>query len=137
MAEPQLDTRFIDDIFDRLLEAGRSRDPDRVVALCTDDVVFEDTGVERPLHGREQLREMLAGLYGLVSEFHLDMLERYVALDGRKACARWKATGTLRNPAGQPVNFETAEFYEFRNGLVCHWTFVARDPNWLGRQWGA
>jgi ketosteroid isomerase-like protein len=133
----KLDPSVPDGFFDRLLEAARSQDPRRVAALCTEDVVFDDAGTERALIGREALMELLGSIYSVVTDLELEISERYVSLDGSKAGARWRATGTLREPAGRHVEFETAEFYDFRNGLISHWTFIARDPDWMGRQWGA
>ena len=134
----QLDEQFVYDFLDRFAEAGRARDADRVVSLCTEDVVFDDTGEGKTIVGREALRELLTGIYGVVNDFELEISpERYLSLDRTKAAVRCRAAGTLRHPSEERIDIETAEFYEFRDGLVSRWTFFARDRNWLGRQWGS
>lgn len=134
----QLDEQFVHDFLDRLAEAGRARDAGRVVSLCTEDVVFDDVGEGKTIVGREGLRELLAGIYDVVSDFELEISpERYLSLDRTKVAVRWRAAGTLRHPPEKRIDIETAEFYEFRDGLVSRWTFFARDRDWLGRQWGS
>jgi hypothetical protein len=93
--------------------------------------------MERVVTGRVALVELLGTIYGIAADLELEIVDRYVSLDGATAAARWRATGTLRDPAGQPAQLETAEFYRFRDGLISHWTFMVRDPDWIGRQWGA
>ena len=133
----QLDEQFVRDFLDRFAEAARAGDFHRVVSLCTEDVVFDDIGEDKPVVGRAALQELLTGLYGVVSDFELEISRvRYLSLDRTEAAARWRAAGTLRHPPGERIDLETVEFYEFRDGLVSRWTFFARDRDWLGRQWG-
>jgi hypothetical protein len=105
--------------------------------LCTDDVIFDDAGVDRAIRGRDALIEFLGSIYGLAVDVEVQILDRYISLDGASAAAHWVATGTLREPLGQPARLETAELYEFRDGLISRWTFIVRELDWLGRQWGA
>ena len=131
-----IDPDFLLGFFDRMLEAVRSQDPNQVAALCTEDVVFDDAGPERLLVGREALIELLGALYKVADDIEVEIIDRYVSLESAVAAARWQTKGTLRDPAGRPARLETAEFYEFRDGLISHWTFMVRDRDWLGRQWG-
>jgi len=132
-----VDPGFVEGFLDRLHQAVRSQDPRQVAELCTKDVVFDDAGAERAVTGREALIELLGSIYGLAVDVEVDMIDSYISLDGVTAAARWRASGILRDPAGQPAQMETAEFYEFRDGLISHWIFMVRDLDWLGRQWGA
>ena len=132
-----IEVEQVNTLLDRLLDAGRRRDPEGVAALCTDDVVFDDTGAAQALRGRDELREMFTGIYAqTTSSFDLDIIERYVAIDGGTFGARWRAKGDLREDPATEVEVETAEFYRIREGLIAHWTLFVRDPDWLGRQWG-
>jgi hypothetical protein len=134
----QLDEQFVDDFLDRFAEARRSRDADKLVSFCTEDVVFDDAGEGKTIVGRAALREFFAGIYGVVSDFELELSpERYLSLDRTKAAVQCRAAGTLRHPSEERIDIEVAEFYEFRDGLVSRWTFFARDRSWLGRQWGS
>ena len=132
-----LHPQSLEAFFDRLLEAMRSNDPRRVAALCTEDVVFDDAGEERTLVGRDALIELLGTIYGIAADQQVDLIAWYTSSDGATAAARWRRTGTLRDPLGRIDQIETAEFYEFRKGLISHWTLMVRDLDWLGRQWGA
>jgi len=132
-----LDPQFLEDFFDRLLRAAQDRDPQQVAVLCTEDVIFDDAGAERILVGRDSLMELLGTIYGIAAELNLEIVDRFLSLDGKTAAARWRATGLLRDPPGRAAQFETTELYEFRDGLVSRWTFMVRDLNWMGRQWGA
>ena len=132
-----VDPRFVEGFLERLQQAVRSQDPLQVAELCTEDVVFDDVGAERAVAGRGALVELLSSIYGVAVDVTADMIDRYISLDGVTAGARWQVSGVLRNPAGHPAHMETAEFYEFRDGLITNWVFMVRDPDWLGRQWGA
>ena len=132
----QLELSFVDGFLDRMQEVSRARDPELVVALCNDDVTFDDAGAGRLIHGKEALGELFGSMYAVAADLEIEIKDRFISLDGQTAGAIWHAKGTLHDPPGQEVEFQTAEFYQFEEDLISRWTFMARDTEWLGRQWG-
>lgn len=94
-----LDRGFVDGFLQRLQQAVRSQDPRQVAALCTEDVVFDDAGVERTVTGREALIELLGSIYGLAVDVKVDMIDSYISLDGVTAAARWRAVAPFAIPS--------------------------------------
>ena len=116
-----LSPQFLRDFLHRMEDAGNSRDVNRVVALCTEDIILDDMTEIEVLKGRDEVREFLQGIYGaLPDDFAFEVIgEPYLTLDGWGAAARWRGIGTRRRslPSGsaeEKVLFDSAEFYEFR-----------------------
>ena len=135
-----LSPQFLRDFLHQMKDAGNSRDVDRVVALCTEDIILDDLTESDVLKGRDEVREFLQGIYGaLPDDFAFEVIgEPYLTLDGWGAAARWRGVGTRRSslPSGsaeERVLFDSAEFYEFRERLLSKWILVFRDRNWMDR----
>ena len=135
-----LTSQFLRNFLRRMEDAGNSRDVDGLVELCTEDITLDDLTEGDVLKGRDELREFLHGIYGaLPDDFAFEAIgEPYLSLDGSGAAARWRGVGTKPGslPSGsaeERVLFESAEFYEFRAGLLSKWFLVFRDRNWMDR----
>lgn len=145
--EPQeLDERFIRDFTERWLAAWNSKDPDQILALCSHDVVWNESGVVGRLEGHDAVRKKsLRPFFDAVPDVQIQYIdEPYLAVDGSKAAARWRIGGSMTgvwNPPGfaptnSPVTLEGAEFWEFGGGLVSNYTLLY-DGLDLGQQIGA
>jgi predicted ester cyclase len=142
----QIDDRFARHFLERLYAAVNAHDANAITALCTEDVVWEDAAASQSLHGREA-----------VYRFHRDIMFRahpdvrielvdgpYLSLDGARIAVRSRITGTMTGPmeppgfapTGGPVDFETAEFWQFDGDLLAR-QIVISDMLALARQVGA
>ena len=141
----QIDQQFVREFLDRLRVAINSQDADRLASLCTEDVVWEDPGAPEPLRGREAFRDYHRKvLFRAFPDAQVELVDGpYVSLNGTKAAARWRFVGTMLGPVEPPgyaptgtrIAFETAEFYEFRDGLLSRGA-VVMDMLGVGRQIG-
>ena len=125
-----IDEGFIRDFVDRYGEARNSRDAEKVVALCSKDMAYVDASNPRKGQGREVIRLLLLELFRTVEDIRFQVVGGpYLALDGRSAAARWLVTGTMKRASGSyaDLEFETAEFYEFSEDLIDHYTIVLRE----------
>lgn len=140
------DDRPARELLERLYAAVNAHDAAEVAALCSADVVWEDSAAPGPLYGRDA-----------VYEFHRDLLFRslpdvrvtlvdgpYFAREGGDVAVRLRITGTMTGPLDPPgfaptggrLEFETAEFSRIEDGvLVRH--HVVMDMLSLARQIGA
>jgi hypothetical protein len=120
---------FVTAFVARYGDAWRSLDPARVLALCTEDTVWQVPGAGTPLRGREAVGAWLDALFAMVPDatFDYPVGPPLLALDGTVAGARFRLRGTMRGPmvppgfapTDGPIQDEGVEIYEeFRNGLL-------------------
>jgi steroid delta-isomerase-like uncharacterized protein len=77
-------------------------DPERVLALFTDDGMYEDVTSGVVVRGREDLRHYLIGAFATIPDFTFGVLRRYAA--GPWAALEWTMSGT---PAGDWAGMPT------------------------------
>jgi ketosteroid isomerase-like protein len=139
-----IDRAFIDAFAERWHDAWNSHDPGRVAALCTADIVLEQSSSPTQ-HGRAGVEEVVRQLATAFGDFRFTPTEPpLLSADGRKAIAPWRMTGTMTGPlvppgfapTGQRLTLEGDDHWEFRDGLTsrCRTLF---DANELTVQLGA
>jgi ketosteroid isomerase-like protein len=108
-----------------ILAAFNAHDLDRIMSLCTDDVVLEmPRGPEpwgRRFSGKAAVREGLAGRFAGLPDVHYANATHVVS--GEMGISRWTISGTT--PAGQRIRANGCDFYRFRDGLIAH-----KDSYW-------
>ncbi|MDX6330226.1 MAG: hypothetical protein QOI83_2609 [Streptomycetaceae bacterium] len=84
---------------DRMLEdlatawsSTDSNGPDRVLALFTDDCVFEDVALGATARGKKEFRSLLEGAFAAVPDIEYDVKNRLVTARG--AAIEWVMSGT-------------------------------------------
>ena len=128
------------------VDAWNSRDPEQLVALATEDVVWEDPFiVGGTLHGKAALRDWLTSLWRATPDLCFELLgEPFISLDGGRLAVAWKGTGrftgVLDPPGFAPTNglieMTGVDIHEFEGNLVKR-VHTETDAMALGRQIGA
>ena len=122
---------FARDFADRWQKAWNSRDPAQVVALCTEDVVWDDPLTERPERGRDAVTEYLRSVWSAFPDLRFTWPEGpYSSFDGSKLACHWRVTGTMLGrmdppgfaPTGRAFEIDGVDLLELRDGLVCAYT---------------
>lgn len=141
-----IDAAFAHDFLQRLHTAASARDPDAVAALCTEEVVWEDPAAPHTLRGREAVRSFHRDvMFVALPDTRIELIDGpYLALDGSGVAARLRISGTMTGPlvppgfapTGEHLEFETAEFSRFEDGLLAHHTVVLNMLD-VARQIGA
>ena len=72
--------------------AWSSHDPDRVLALFTDDCVYEDVPFGVVIHGKEELRAFATAAFDAVPDLTFQLTNRFAA--GSLAAMEWAMSGT-------------------------------------------
>jgi predicted ester cyclase len=142
VVDPALARAFLQ----RLHAAANAHDAEAVAAQCTDDVVWEDPAAPHTLHGRAEVlgfhRDIM---FPALPDTRIELIAGpYVAADGLGIAARVRISGTMTGPLTPPglaptgghLSFETAEFSQFRGGLLAHHTVILNMLD-LARQIGA
>lgn len=123
--------RFARDFADRWQIAWNSRDPNEVVSLCTEDVVWDDPITERPARGRAAVSDYLRSVWRTFPDLKFTWPEGpYASFDGMKLALHWRVTGTMLGPmeppgfapTGRRMEAEGVDLLELRNGLVCDYS---------------
>jgi steroid delta-isomerase-like uncharacterized protein len=86
-------TSDVERVLDAWATAWSSHDPDQVLALFTDDCLYEDVTFNVINRGKEELRAFANGVFAAVPDFKGDPLTtRFVA--GNWAAMEWVMSGT-------------------------------------------
>jgi steroid delta-isomerase-like uncharacterized protein len=123
-----LEEAFARQFADRWQIAWNSRDPAQVVALCTEDVVWDDPLTEKPERGREAVTAYLRSVWQALPDLRFTWPEGpYASFDGAKLALHWHVTGTMLGrmdppgfaPTGKTFEIEGVDLLELRDDLVC------------------
>ncbi len=143
------------------LEAWNSHVPDRVLALATEDVLWEDPTIPGGrARGHAEVRSWLVSFWRAFPDMTFAFLDGasheqpdalYVSGCGRRVAAPWRCHGTLLGPldppgfapTGRKLELAGVDLYAFRGGRVCHVRTItdlqdaARQAGLLPRAGGA
>jgi steroid delta-isomerase-like uncharacterized protein len=115
-----------------LFDAYNAHDVDAIMALCTDDVVWEDPALPVTAVGRGAVTEVLREQFKLFPDlaFPKEEIELYRSFDHHGAAARWRMSATLADDVdilgaettGRRTQIPGMSSYEFQDGLICRVT---------------
>jgi ketosteroid isomerase-like protein len=120
---------------DAFFAAYSAHDPEAILALCTEDVVWEDPLMGPPLKGWEEAAELLVNQLTAFPDLHFpsEEIELYRAVDGKTAAAGWHLAGTMTGrldppgyePTGAAVDVTGMSRFEFAaGGLIADHSMV-------------
>jgi steroid delta-isomerase-like uncharacterized protein len=105
--------------------AWNSHDPDRLLALMTDDIVYDDDLWPDTMRGHADVREFLEVIWRAVPDLQFELLQGPYYVEGGKqtAMGRWRGWGTMTGPldppgfgpTGRRFEFFGADFHEYRD----------------------
>jgi SnoaL-like domain len=126
--------------------AWNSHDPQQLLALATENVVWEDPFiVGGTLRGKAALRDWLTSLWRATPDLRFELLgDPFISLDGTRLAFAWKGTGrftgVLNPPGFAPTNsvieMTGVDIHEFEGNLVKR-VHTETDAMATGRQIGA
>jgi steroid delta-isomerase-like uncharacterized protein len=98
-------------LIDQWAAAWSSHDMERVLALITDDCIYEDVALGQVFHDKEELRAFGQGVFDASPDFRIEVTAQ--SLSGLVAHAEWVISGTDQGGLidGQPA---TGKRYSFR-----------------------
>jgi steroid delta-isomerase-like uncharacterized protein len=122
-----VDPGFANEFAERWAAAWNSHDPNRVLELVTEDIVYDDSAWPRTMRGHAEVRVVVASLWRAMPDLTFEpAAEPFLSPDGPKAVLYWKATGTFTGPLEPPgfaptgarVEFDGFDLHEYREGRV-------------------
>jgi steroid delta-isomerase-like uncharacterized protein len=118
---------WVEEFVERWLAAWNGHQPERVLELMADDIIFDDSAKSQPMHGHAQVREFVEFLWRGFPDFTVKAVGGpLVAFDGARAAFWWRCrmtnTGAIDPPGipatGTLVAYEGADFHQYRDGKV-------------------
>jgi steroid delta-isomerase-like uncharacterized protein len=128
-----LDGAWLEEFLGRWEEAWNSHQPERLLELMTEDIAYDDSAWPTTMRGHSDVREFLEFAWTATPDLRFEMVDGpYVIAGEPKASFHWKGTGTNTGPldppgfapTGKRVEFEGADFHEYRDGRVCRLRIV-------------
>jgi steroid delta-isomerase-like uncharacterized protein len=126
-------TEWAQDFGVRWLAAWNSHEPERLLGLMTDDIVYDDSAWPRTMRGHADVREFLDHTWRAFPDLTFDGVGGpLVASDGPRAAFWWRGQATNTGPidppgvppTGKRIEFEGADFHEYRDGKVARLRIV-------------
>jgi steroid delta-isomerase-like uncharacterized protein len=138
-----VDGAELQDLIDRYNEAWNAHDVDAIVAMHTDDSVFENHVTGDVNVGREQIGAAVRGIFTVFPDLSFEGRRQYVRED--LVVQEWTARGTHEGtmtrggievpPTGKKVEYKGMDVIPIRDGLVAR-KDVYSDSVTLLRQLG-
>ena len=139
-----LEPEFAVDFAHRFDEAWASRDPERVAALCTEDVVWYDPALRAPQRGRAGVREFIAESFRMAPDFRVETLGGpFLSPPEPRILVPYRMSGTMTGPwkfldlapTGRAFSVEGVDSWVIRDGLMARYD-TYWDTTEMSRQLG-
>jgi steroid delta-isomerase-like uncharacterized protein len=113
--------------------AWNSHEPERLFALMTDDIVYDDAGWPTRMRGPAEIRPFLESIWRALPDLRFEVLEGPYVVPGRpKAATHWRGTATFTGPldppgfapTGERAVFEGVDLHEYRDGRLARLRIV-------------
>lgn len=124
-AEASID--WIRDFAQRWLEAWNSHQPDRVLALMTEDIEYRDDAWPKAMRGHADVRQFIDAMWRAFPDMEFELVRGpYVVPDEPRAAFHWRGWGTHTAPldppgfaaTGRRWEVDGVDFHEYRDGRV-------------------
>lgn len=124
------DIRALERLLEEWAVVWSSSDVEKLLALFTDDVVFEDVTLGAVNHGRNALRDFAAGVFAAFEDLKFELKSRVVASDGKSGAMEWTWRGRqTKDLPGLPA---TNKPFEVRGATVVEFAAgkISRDSDY-------
>jgi steroid delta-isomerase-like uncharacterized protein len=102
-------------IWEDLVDAWTVHDTEKILALCTDDCVYEDVTMGVVNRGKAELKGFVAAIFGAIPDFEMKLISGFTA--GNWGGAEWSMSGTHKgNLPGLPA---TGKRFSVRGSSIC------------------
>jgi steroid delta-isomerase-like uncharacterized protein len=143
-AESVFSAELVHSFVERWQQAWNSHDPERVVALCTEDIILSDPALPEPARGRAAVQHYLEDVWRAFPDLTIATPDPpFVDVERQRAALPWRIAGTMLGraepsgfaPTGARVEVQGVDLYEFRDGLLARVQTHYDLMDW-GRQLG-
>lgn len=135
---------WIRDFVRQWLDAWNSHQPERILALLTDDVEIRDDSWPKTMHGHADVREFVDALWHAIPDMAFELLDGPYVIPGEpRSSFHWRGSGTFTGrmhppgfgPTGRRWEIDGVDFQEYHHGRIRKLR-VAFDMMAVSRQLG-
>ena len=139
-----VDQSFVEDFVPRWEAGWNSHRPEQLLGLMTEDIVYDDSSWPTTMRGHADVRTFLEHAWRAFPDLEFSMTEGpFIQAGAPKAAFYWRGTATHTGPidppgfapTGKRIEFDGADFHEYRGGRVCR-LHVVFDMMGVARQLG-
>ena len=140
-----VDVAWLRDFIARWEGGWNSHDPERLLALMTEDIEYEDSAWPTVMHGHADVRRFLHSAWTAIPDLRFEMEgDPFIGTSASPSAAfYWRGTGRFTGPleppgfapTGRTLEFYGADFHEYRDGKVARLKIVFDNMD-VARQLG-
>jgi steroid delta-isomerase-like uncharacterized protein len=128
-----VEPEWAEEFAQRWAGAWNSHDPEQLLALMTDDILYEDSASPETMRGHDDVRAFVDMSWRAFPDMRFEPVGRpLVSPVEPRAAFWWRGTATHTGPieppglapTGKSIEFEGADFHEYRDGKVCRLQIV-------------
>jgi steroid delta-isomerase-like uncharacterized protein len=124
------ETQALERLLEQWAAAWSSSNVEKLLALFTDDVVYEDVTLGAVNHGRDALRDFATAVFAAFDDLKFELKSRVVASDGKAGAMEWTWRGRqTKDLPGLPA---TDKHFEVRGATVVEFADgkISRDSDY-------
>jgi steroid delta-isomerase-like uncharacterized protein len=131
--EQRLDAGWVDEFASRWLDAWNSHQPDQLLELMTEDIVYDDSAWPKTMRGHADVREFVTHAWRAFPDMTFEVSGGpYVHPTRPEAAFQWRGRATQTGridppgvaPTGRRWELEGADFHTYRDGKVARLVIV-------------
>jgi hypothetical protein len=112
------DDSMTHDDLEKFSEAWNRHDIDAIMAMMTEDCIFETGGGKYSFgtryQGFEEVRSRFIEVWTELPDIQFKHCRHFI--DGDRGCSQWTITATLEN--GNPLEVDGCDLFDFKNGKI-------------------
>jgi steroid delta-isomerase-like uncharacterized protein len=133
-----VDREFVDDFVSRWIEAWNSHEPERVLDLMTEDIVYDDSAWPTTMRGHADVREFLEHTWRAFPDLRFEQLGGLLLdPDAPRAAGHWRGFATNSGPidppglapTGRTMEVHGVDLHEYRDGKLARLTIVFNNAD--------
>lgn len=128
-----IDLEFLGEFAERWEGAWNSHQPERVLELMTEEIVYDDSAWPQTMRGHGDVRQFLESVWRGMPDLRFELIEGpFPHPTEPAAVSYWKGSGTFTGPLEPPgfaptgarIEFDGFDLQEYRDGRVCRLRIV-------------
>ena len=123
----ELDQAWVEEFLKGWEAAWNSHEPERLLGLMTEDIVYDDSAWPTTMRGHGDVRQFLESAWRAFPDLRFEVFDGpFIASGEPKAAFHWTGSGTHTGlidppgfaPTGKRIEFDGADFHEYRDARL-------------------
>ena len=128
-----VDREFVEDFGQRWIGAWNSHEPQRVLDLMTEDIVYDDSAWPKTMRGHADVREFLEHTWRAFPDMRFEVVGGLLLdPEASRAAWHWRCVATHTGPidppgfepTGKRMEIQGVDLHEYRDGRIGRLTII-------------